>query len=85
MSARTSAAQMVDGQIQRETATLAREAQDVSEKAARIARDPDLALSCGYVRELFQAVQEMALRAERVNATKATDQLFAADTETAPK
>lgn len=76
MSTSVNASRMVASQIQRETATLAKEAKDASEKAARIARDTDLALSCGYVRDLLQVVQEMALRAERINATKTADQLF---------
>jgi hypothetical protein len=75
------ASQITAGNLSRERAALANEAEDIAAAAARFAADVAGGITTGAHRRLAQDVQQFALRAARYEGTQETATLYDAEAQ----
>lgn len=73
------AARMTASLLDRERTSLAAEAQDIADAAARFAKDVERGLACGDASRIAQQVQQFLIRAARVDAMQETAALYDAE------
>jgi len=75
------AARSVANSLDRDRQMIARDAQDIADAAARLARDPDAAIATGLPARMAQDMQQLLIRATKYAATQETGRLYEAEIE----